>query len=64
MLISKCWNADIDKWNNENNEVLRIPNKDEAKGNYLVSFILRSSCAEELLIHVLEYYVFKVVVCK
>ena len=61
VLIGKCWNADIDKWNNE---VLRIPKKDEAKGSYLVSFILRSNCAEELLIHVLEYYVFKAVVCK
>ena len=60
LIIGKCWNADIDKWNHA---VLRIPKKDEAKGSYVVSFILSSSCAEELLRHVLESYVFKVVVC-
>ena len=61
MLIGKCWNADVDKWDNE---LFRIPKKDEAKGNYVVSFILRSSCAEEFLIPVFRYYIFKVVVCK
>ena len=61
MLIGKCWNADVDKWDNE---LLRIQKKDDTKGNYVVSFILRSSCAEEFFIPVFGYCIFKVVVCK
>ena len=47
MFIGKRWNADIDK---RHNEVFRIQKHDEVKGSYVLSFILRSSCAEELLI--------------